>query len=377
MDPERPTVDFDVLAPRPDLPPTPKAKTTDITIPAQTVPAQIEPAAPTALVKWRRIAMFIIGLCVLAAAVGIGISRWRHRQAAMPAGIVSGNGRLEAEEIDISTKFAGRVLERKADEGDVVQAGQIVARMDTRDLEATLKGLEAQVAQARKTAEEAKANLEFQKAQLTLARQELERTSSLVQKGYATRELYDQRRQSLDTSTAAVLAAEHRVGATEHALTAAKYNAELYKVNIADNVLVAPRAGRIQYRIADIGEVLPAGGKVFTMIDVSDVYMDIYLPTTQAGRVKVGSDARIVLDAWPGIAVPARVSFVATQAQFTPKAVETEDERDKLMFRVKVRVDRDVLTAHAADVRVGLPGRAYVRTDPATAWPTLLQRPLR
>jgi HlyD family secretion protein len=110
------------------------------------------------------------------------------------------------------------------------------------------------------------------------------------------------------------------------------------------------------------------------MLDISDVYMDVYLPTAAAGRVKVGSDAKIVLDAWPKFVIPAHVSFVATQAQFTPKAVETEDERDKLMFRVKVRVDAGILLAHAADVRTGLPGRAYVRYDSKVDWPTALPR---
>ena len=133
------------------------------------------------------------------------------------------------------------------------------------------------------------------------------------------------------------------------------------------------RVGRIQYRIANVGEVLPAGGKVFTMLDISDVYMDVYLPTAQAGRARVGSEARIVLDAWPKFVIPAHVSFVATQAQFTPKAVETKDERDKLMFRVKVRVDPGLLLAHAAEVRTGLPGRAYVRLDPKVEWPAELQ----
>lgn len=294
---------------------------------------------------------------------------WRSQHPGLPAGIVSGNGRIEAEEIDIDTKFAGRVLERLVDEGDLVQAGQIVARMDTRDLEATLKALEAQIQQARRTLDEAKANVAQQTAQVTLAQQEFDRTDALIKKGFATYELLDQRRQVLNSAQAALRAANERVGQAEHALDSAIHNAELYRVNIADNTLVAPTFGRIQYRIANVGEVLPAGGKVFTMLDVSDVYMDIYLPTVAAGRVKVGSEARIILDAWPNYKIPAHVSFVATQAQFTPKAVETADERDKLMFRVKVRVDRGILLAHAANVRTGLPGRAYVRFDPKVDWP--------
>ncbi len=163
----------------------------------------------------------------------------------------------------------------------------------------------------------------------------------------------------------------------EHALEAATHDVELYNVEIADNTLVAPRDGRIQYRIANIGEVLPAGGKVFAMLDTSYVYMDIYLPTEAAGKVKFGTDARIVLDAYPKIAIPAKVSFIATQAQFTPKTVETQSERDKLMFRIRVRIDPERLRARAESVRSGLPGVAYVLTDPAAKWPAALQGPPR
>ena len=148
---------------------------------------------------------------------------------------------------------------------------------------------------------------------------------------------------------------------------------ELFRVNIADNTLVAPRDGRIQYRITNVGEVLPAGGKVFTMLDVGYVYMDVYLPTLSAGLVKVGSDARIVLDAYPDHPIPAKVSFVADQAQFTPKMVETQTERDKLMFRIRLRIDAARSAEHADAVRSGLPGNGYVLADPKVAWPDWLK----
>ncbi|MDU6241468.1 MAG: HlyD family efflux transporter periplasmic adaptor subunit, partial [Bradyrhizobium sp.] len=154
---------------------------------------------------------------------------------------------------------------------------------------------------------------------------------------------------------------------------AVRHDVALYTVQIADNSLIAPKAGRIQYRLANIGEVLGAGGKVFTMLDVNYVYMDVFLPTEEVGKIKVGSEARIVLDAYPDRPIPAKVSFVASQAQFTPKTVETRSERDKLMFRIRVRVDQDRLAAHADAVRSGLPGVAYVKWNADLAWPARLQ----
>ena len=320
--------------------------------------------------RWPRVAL---ALALLAGLAGGGYYWWRQSQSALPAGIVSGNGRIEADEIDIDTKFAGRIVEMLADEGDMVKAQQVLARMDARDLEASLKKSEAQIQQAKRAHDEAHANVEQMTTQLTLAQQEYDRTSNLATRGYATLELLDQRRQALNGAVAALNAANFRVDEADRVVEMATQDAELYRVNIADNTLVAPRDGRIQYRVANIGEVLPAGGRVFTMLDIAYVYMDIYLPTVEAGRVRIGSDARITLDAVPNVYIPAKVAFVATQAQFTPKTVETKDERDKLMFRVRVKIDPERLKARGELVRSGLPGVAYVKYDPAVAWPDNLQ----
>ena len=317
---------------------------------------------------------FSIGLvAVLFGAGGAGLYWWKHSQAQLPVGISYGNGRLEADEIDIDTKFAGRIAELRADIGDMVAAGQLVARMDTRDLQESLKKSEAQVKQAQRAIEEANANLEQQRTQQILAAQELDRTQTLLKNGWATKELFDQRKQALDGANAGLSAATERVAEAERALEASRHDVGLYTVDINDNDLVAPRDGRIQYRIANIGEVLPAGGKVFTMLDISYVYMDIYLPAPEAGRIKVGTEGRILLDAYPDQPIPAKVSFIASQAQFTPKTVETQSERDKLMFRIRVRIDPDRSRAHAPSVRSGLPGVAYLRADPNVVWPKNLQ----
>jgi HlyD family secretion protein len=320
--------------------------------------------------RWLRLALV---LAVVTGGAGGGLYWWLHLQPQLPPGIDFGNGRIEAQEIDIDTKFPGRIAEILADAGDMVKAGQVVARMDTRDLAASLKKSQAAVSQAQKAIDEANANVVQQKSLLLWAQQEFDRASALLQKGAQTKEVVDQRQQALDATTAALKAAEDRVVGSQHAMEASTHDVELNEVNIADNTLVAPTDGRIQYRIANIGEVLPSGGKVFTMLDISYVYMDVYLPTKAAGKVKIGSDARIVLDAIPKLSIPARVSFVATQAQFTPKTVETQSERDTLMFRIRAKIDPERLRVHAEKVRSGLPGVNYLQLDPATAWPARLQ----
>ena len=341
----------------------------------ETLPARLGAGLPAIVSKRRtRNRWFEAALLAFVLIGGGGYYWWQRAHPSLPPGIFFGNGRLEADEINIDTKYAARIAEIRADEGDLVKAGQVVARMDTRDLQASLKRSQATVQQSKRAVDEANANLAQQKTQVLLAQQEYDRTAYTVQKGVETQELLDQRKQQLDGAQATLQAAQDRVTETEHALEAATHDVELYDVEINDDTLVAPRDGRIQYRIANVGEVLPAGGHVFAMLDISDVYMDIYLPTEQAGRVKFGDDARIVLDAYPDYAIPAKVSFIATQAQFTPKTVETQSERDKLMFRIRVQIDPERLRRRADSVRSGLPGEAYIKTDSAAAWPDSLQK---
>ncbi len=111
------------------------------------------------------------------------------------------------------------------------------------------------------------------------------------------------------------------------------------------------------------------GGHVLNVVDLSDVYMTFFLPTNLVGRVRVGNEARIVLDAAPQFVIPAYISYVADVAQFTPKTVETKTEREKLMFRLKAQIPPDLLKQHIKIVKTGVPGVAYVLLDPNAEWP--------
>lgn len=362
----------------PAQPNVPDAATPDAALPVANPPALIpqppalsdKSAARSKLRLWLILAGLLV---VIGGGAGGGWYWWKLHQAALPDGIVWGNGRLEADDIDITPKYPGRVASLLADEGDLVKAGQVVARMDTRDTEATLQKAEAQVQQVKRTLEEASANVVQQKTQQKLAEQQLDRTRTLFQKGYATNELLDQRQQALDGANAALKAAVAKVGEMEHALAAATQDVAYNKIVVGDGVLVAPRDARVQYRLVNTGEVIGAGAKIFTLLDLSKVYMTVFLPTDDVGKIALGAEGRIVLDALPNMVVPGKVSFISPTSQFTPKPVETRSERDKLMFRIKVRVDPDVLASHIADVRTGLPGVAYIRFDPKVTWPARLQ----
>lgn len=321
----------------------------------------------------RKAWLVIVLLAVLGAGAGGGWYWWAQQQLVLPPGFASGNGRIEAEQVDIATKIPGRVAAVLVNEGAMVQAGEVLARMDTREAEATLRRSQAQVGQAQRILEARAAALTQQQSVLRLADAELERTRALVQNGFATRQALDQRVNVRESAAAGLALARAQIGEAEQAIEAAREEVARQQAALADSVLTSPVAGRVQYRLANAGEVLPAGGRVLTVLDVTDVSMAIFLPTAEAGRVALGAEGRIVLDALPDVVIPASVSFVSPQAQFTPKTVETRTERERLMFRVKLQIDRDLLRRHAEQVRTGLPGNGYVRLDRAIAWPAWLQ----
>lgn len=341
--------------------------------PAPGPPAEQDTASGRRPRLARRVLVTLALLAVVAGGAGGGWYWWQQRQlSALPPGIAFGNGRVEAEQVDVATKIAGRIEAVLAREGEMVRAGQVLARMDTRELEAALRQAEAQARQARRMLEVRQAMVAQQRSQLTLAEAELERTRTLVQGGHATRQSLDQRISARDGTIATLHAAAAQVEEAQQAIQAAEEAAERIRTQIVDSTLVAPLDGRVQYRLAQPGEVLGAGGRVLTLLDITDVYMAVFLPTGEAGRLPVGTEARVVLDAIPDLVLPATVTFVSPQAQFTPRQVETRSERERLMFRVKLGIDRDLLRQHAEQVRTGLPGIGYVRLDPATSWPVWL-----
>lgn len=348
-----------------------------------------------------KIAVWLALLAAAAAGVG-GYLYWKSLQAnKLPEGFASSNGRIEATEVDVATKFAGRIFNEFVSEGDFVKAGQVLARMDTESLEADRREAVAKLGMAKSSVDTAKSTLvqrESEKAaaqavvaqreaELALATSNFARAQRLEKTKSMTKEDVDTRRAALYSAQAAVSAAKANVAAAQAAISTARSQIISAEANVAstqatieriqsdinESVLKAPKNGRVQYRIAQPGEVLNSGGKVLNMIDLADVYMTFFLPTDWAGRVKQGADVRIVLDAAPEFVIPAKATFVADVAQFTPKTVETAEERQKLTFRIKAHIDPELLKKYVRDVKTGLPGMAYVQLDPRAEWPANLQ----
>lgn len=291
----------------------------------------------------------------------------------LPPSIAETNGRIEATQVDVTAKYAGRLSEVSVEEGDTVKAGQAVATIAGAEYEAQLRGAEATVQQALHAKTEADAQIAQRESDLRLAQDELTRTEQLARTGTATRQALDQRRATYAAATAALKAANAQRNQADAAAKSAEADVDRLKAILHDLVLRAPRSGRVQYKLMRAGEVVAAGTRVLTILDLGDVYMTIFLPAAQAGRLAMGDQARVVLDPVPQYVVPATVSFVAADAQFTPKTVETREEREKLMFRVKLQIDPDVLKQYESRVKTGVRGLGFVRLSPSVQWPDNLQ----
>ena len=325
------------------------------------------------MIKFKQKTILLIGLGVLA--VVIGAFLWQHLQApALPEGIVSGNGRLEATEVDITTKFAGRLASVSVKEGDDVEAGQVLARMDIREVEAELRQAQAQVTQTQKQRIVAAAVITQRNSEVTLAEKNLTRSRELYENKNIPIEQLQRSETTLQTAKAVRAAAEAGMALSEATIEAARARVESVRTRIDDSELKSPISGRVLYRLVEPGEVLPAGGKIFTVLNLSEISMTIFLPTKQAGRLLIGDEARIILDAIPENVIPAKVTFVSPEAQFTPKEVETRTEREKLMFRIKVSIESSALAKNVALMKTGMPGIAYLRLSNEIEWPEPLRR---
>lgn len=313
--------------------------------------------------------------CALIAGSSVGVWKWHRGQAsALPAGIVQGNGRLEADQVDVATRYPGRVAEILVQEGDMVSVGQVLARMDTTELQAQLTKAAASVVEAEGMIPEIEAMIAQRQSAFKLAELDFARISRLAQTGSAADIEFAQKESERDSAEANLRQIQARLATAKSSVAVAKASVRLIQTQIDDCLLKSPVHGRVLYRLAQPGEVLGAGGRALTLVNLSEVYMEIFLPARAAARLTLGAEARITFDGAPEFAVPAVVSFVSPEAQFTPKQVETPDEREKLMFRVRIRVPSALVQRHMEKVKIGVRGVGYVRTDHAVPWPDFLEK---
>lgn len=295
----------------------------------------------------------------------------QQNRSNLPAGFTASNGRLELNRLDVASLYAGRVKAVLVDEGSNVQEGDVLAELASESASSQLDAAKAQKQRAQEAVARADAEIKVYEQQRKVAGLELDNAQKLKRDGLVSDTEVAKRQAALDSATASLNAARAARAESQAAVSAAQAQADGAASVNDDMVIRAPIAGRVEYKIADTGSVIAAGSKVVSLLDPSDVSMNIFLPNAQMSRLKVGDEARIVLDNIDAV-FPAKISFIATSAQFTPKAVETVDERAKLMFKVRLKVPVEVAQQYEGLLKGGMTGNGYVRTDGQAQWPTNL-----
>ncbi len=274
------------------------------------------------------------------------------------------NGRIEAPTVDLGPKIPGRVAEVFVREGDRVKAGALLVRLDLGETSIAVEREQAGVRSAQARAEDlasgsrqsdievVAAEVSDRRAALALAQKETERQRFLLERKVGTQRDYDRARTELERARAAVRASEERLelareGTRRNQTAAAEAEAQRAQAVLKQSVVVAregeiraPADGVILHRLAEPGQLVGAGQPAVTMAFANRLFVRTFIPETKLGRVRMGTPARVTVDAFPGREFPARISEISPEAEFTPKAVETKSERVNLVYAAKADLDR-------------------------------------
>lgn len=312
--------------------------------------------------KWLLVLLAVVALAAVAVWVNMA------RDKGLPQGFAGANGRLELQRLDVATLYPGRVEAVQVDEGDEVSEGMVLAELSSAQSTSQLAAAKAAKQRALQAQTRAQAQIEAHQQERKVAQMELDNTRELKQEALVSAAELTRRQAARDGAAAAVTAAAAAKAEAAAAVAQAQAQMDAAAAANDDMLIRAPQAGRVAYRLVEPGNVLAAGSKVVSLHNPAHVSMTLFLPTDSIGRIRLGDEARIVLDGIDAV-WPAKVQSIADEAQFTPKYVETANEREKLMYRVALRIPDEVALAHKGLLKGGLTGNGYVRLDTQLNWP--------
>ncbi|AAU37908.1 MULTISPECIES: HlyD family secretion protein [Basfia] len=309
-------------------------------------------------------------VAILAAVAVAGGTIWYNAQlkAEKLAGIAAVNGRLELKRLDIATLYAGRVEEMYVQEGDEVQPGQNLARLSSSISQTQVDAANAQKQRAQEAVTRAVAQIDSQQQQLKVAKLELDNAQKLRRDNLVSASELERRQANYRAAVAAVNTAKAAKAEADAAVNQAQAQLEQALSQNSDMLIKAPKAGWVEYQIAEVGNVLGIGGRVVSLLDPTDTYINVFLTSAQSNQVKVGEEARIVVDGMNAV-FPAKITYVAADAQFTPKSVETTEERAKLMFKVKLQIPAEIALQYNKLLKGGMTALGYVKYGQEALWP--------
>lgn len=332
----------------------------------------------------RRVA---IPVAILVVGIG-GFAGWWLAERQRPDHELVLYGNVDLRQIELAFNDSGRIAEVLAEEGDQVEKGQVLARLDTSRLRPQVARAEAEVAAQRAVVErlrngsrpeeiaQARANLEAAKAEALNARRQYERTEVLGGRSVASEQAVDTAKTAMDTAEARVEAArktldlviagprEEEVAQGEAQLRASEAQLALLNQQLADAELSAPVDSVVRSRLMEPGEIASPQQPIFSLAVLSPKWVRAYIAEPDLAKVRPGMAADVTVDGMPGKRFPGRIGFISPVAEFTPKAVQTEELRTSLVYEVRVNV-----TDVDDNLRLGMPATVHPRPGEEAASP--------
>lgn len=296
----------------------------------------------------RRWYLIIVGLVLLASAFTL----WFFFGEREVKGMFDASGQVRGTEVTIGSKLAGRVESLNVREGQVIKAGDLIAKISSEEIEARIEQARAQVDasshrihQARESLKRVAADVKEVESQRDLARSDYDRYSELIKKGLVSRSEFDVAEARLKSSGARLEAAKKGREEARAAYETAKNQVDEAAARVKeveailkDTEIYAPSRGTVINKLVEEGELVAVGTSVATLIDLSDIYVKVYIPEKDIGKIRIGNQARLYADAFPGRFFEGNVTEISQKAEFTPKEVHMKEERTKLVFGVKVGI---------------------------------------
>ncbi|WP_337286345.1 HlyD family efflux transporter periplasmic adaptor subunit [Candidatus Methylomirabilis sp.] len=345
----------------------------------------------------RKIALVVALLALAGAALFVGWELVREKGGGED---LVANGTIEATEVEVSSKLPGRLAQLLVKEGDQVQANQVIARLDTSEIEAEVAQQQAALARAEaqlkeqlagsrlQEIEEARANLQQAEDTLKLARDDWSRFDTLFKEGAISAQERDRAKNSVEIAQSQVKAVQERyalvrigprsevIEAARHERDRAKAALHMAQVRLRDSTILAPLAAIALTKRAEQGEVVNPGFPILILIDPDDLWLRVYIPESEIGLVSIGQAAAVTVDSFPNRRFEGKVIEISSKAEFTPRTVQTKKERVNLVFGVKISLDnreRLLKPGMPADAEIKVRGDGIKRTSrrPSARWSPL------
>lgn len=293
----------------------------------------------------------------------VGLSLYFFKKQEKPRGLLILHGRVEGKEINIGSKVQGRIIRLYKRESDPVKKGELLAELRPDEYLAMLYSAQKEVQAAEETVLMAQSYLLKYQANVEQAKKDLERYRALFQEGLVSKRDLEIAELNYISALAELKVNERYAAQAKAKQSSALQRLKEVEVYFRETKIYAPADGVILSRVAEEGEVVNPGQVIYNMVDLNKLYIKVYIPEPELGKVKLGQQARVYVDAYPDRYFNGTLTRVYEQAEFTPKNVETKDERVKLVFGAEVSVENP-----EGLLKPGMPADVVLKIDPKAEW---------